>query len=136
MLMMLAGRASRRDPTTFIAAFGMWSIICSVSLLLPGNVFERTNVYGSMATIYPEDFWWGIVMCADGLLLQSSLFSRRVSFKSSVAAFSAVLWMMIGSLMLFDGWTQGFFVITGAYSVWGAIGCFMAITQWIYSGGD
>jgi hypothetical protein len=89
-----------------------------------------------MERIYPYDFWWGIAMLLDGIALQASIFVRSTGFKSIVAAFSAVFWMMIGSLMLLASIANGFFAITGAYSVWGAIGCFLAITQWVHQSGD
>lgn len=136
MLAMLSRNVTRRDPSTFIASFGMWSIICALSLLLPGNVFHQTNVYASMENIYPSDFWWGIAMLLVGVALQVSIFVRSVSFKSTVAAFAAVFWMMVGSLMLFSAASQGFLTIVGAYSVWGAVGCFLAITQWVHHAGD
>lgn len=110
----------------------MWGVICAISLLLPGNVFKQTNVYSAMENIYPHDFWWGIAMLLDGLALQLSIFFRTTSIKSVIAAFSAVFWMMIGSLMLFSAAANGFFAIVGAYSVWGALGCFLAITQWVH----
>lgn len=136
MLTVITGKAARRDPTTFIAAFSMWAMLCGFSLILPGNIFERTNIYQSLDAILPQDYLWGWAMFLDGAALQVSIFIHRVSVKSSVAAFSAVLWMMLGSLIMMSAWANHFFSVSGAFSIWGALGCFLAITQWIYNPED
>ncbi len=136
MVITLLGEASRRDPTTFVGAFGMWGILCGISIVLPDDVFGKVSAYDTMNMIYPHENMWGMVMLLDGIMLQLSVLVKRVPFRSSIAAFSAVLWMMLGSLMLFSAWAHGYFSVVGGFSVWGAIGCFMAIEQWIHNPED
>ena len=132
----IIGKAARRDPTTFISAFSMWAMMCGLSLMLPETVFGKVQSYDAMNTIYPHEFAWGLVMFFDGVLLQVSVLARKVPFRASVAAFSAVLWMMLGSMMLFSAWAYSYFSVVGGFSVWGAVGCFMAIEQWIHNPED
>lgn len=110
--------------------------MCGVSIMLPEKVFGKVPSYDVMNAIYPHEFAWGLVMFLNGVLLQGSVLSSRVPFRSSIAAFSAVLWMMFGSLMLLSAWRHGYFAVVGGFSVWGALGCFMAIEQWIHNPED
>lgn len=129
-------RANRRDPTTFIFAFSAWPLICAVSLLLPGDIFDTVGLYRTMKSIYPHEDVWGAVMLADMPLLLSSIWSHSVAYRCLVAGISAMLWMFTGCLILFGAYLEGYFSIIGAYSVWGALGCLIAIEQWIYSTQD
>lgn len=136
LIVTLIGKAARRDPTTFISAFSMWAMMCGTSLLLPEKVFGKVQSYDAMNMLYPNEVAWGLIMFLNGVLLQVSVIVNKVPFRSSIAAFSAVLWMMLGSLMLFSTWAHGYFSVVGGFSVWGAIGCFMAIEQWIHNPED
>lgn len=133
---LVVDKAVRRDPTTFIACFAMWALLCGIALVLPGNTFQRVTIYDAMASIHNVDHHWGMVMAVDGLLLYASIFLSSVSAKSTIAALSSVLWMMLGMLMLLGAGANGYFSVAGAFSVWGALGCFMAITQWVHTPED
>ena len=135
MLNTVLGRVGQRDPTSFIGAFSMWAIMCGVQLLWPGDVASTLPHFRLMHELYHDDRAWGIIMLIDGLLLQFSLFLPKRhggACRSAIAGASACLWMGLGMLMVLSAWRAGYFTVVGAFSVWGGVGCFMAITQWIY----
>lgn len=135
MLATIAGKVGRRDPVTFISAFSMWSVLCGVQMLWPGDVSHVLPHWSFIYEMYDSESAWGAVMLLDGFLLQLSLFLPKRgggACRSAIAGGSACLWIGLGMLMCLSAWKVGYFTVVGAFSIWGGIACFMAITQWIY----
>lgn len=136
MAMRFVGLAPHRDPTTFIGAFAMWALMCGMSLVLPGDVFGQVQSYNLMEYVYPHELRWGYLMIVNGVLLVASLFTSSIAFRCAIAGGSAALWTFCGVLMCVASYQAGWFSIVGGYSLWGALGCLVAIEQWIRHAGD
>lgn len=124
-------RLTKSDPTTFVGTFGMWSLICGIALLLPGNVFDYSPAWNALQVIHADDSAWGWAMVADGLLLIASIRMAKVPQRAAISAFSAVMWSLLGVSMVVDGYKAGFVSIIGGYSIWGSICCVVAVEQWV-----
>lgn len=114
----------------------MWAILCGVQLLWPGDVSATLPHFRLMHELYANEATWGYVMLADGILLQASLLLPKKhsgACRSAIAGGSACLWVGMGMLMVLSAWRNGYFTLVGTFSMWGGVGCFMAITQWIYT---
>lgn len=122
----------RIDPTTFVITFGMWCMICGVSLILPGNLFEYSPAWASLQAIHADDTTWGWAMAIDGMLLVASARMNKVPQRAAISAFSAIMWFLLGVSMLVDAYKSGFISIVGAYAVWGAVCCIFAVERWVY----
>lgn len=52
----------RRDPGTFVLAFAVWAAVNGISLVLPGDAFEISQVYGEVARLGIVERWIGAAM--------------------------------------------------------------------------
>jgi hypothetical protein len=132
----LLRRAMRSDPTTFVVAFGVFATICGITLLLPGNAFDFTPAWSSLQALHADDTMWGVVMFLDGLLLIISIRMAKVPQRAAIAAFSAVMWGLLGASMVISAYQRGITSIIGWYAIFGAIWCLVAVGQWVHYPSD
>lgn len=121
----------RTNPSAFIFSFGAWAIICGAALVSPLSVFDYHPSWSSLQAIHADERAWGVLMIVDGLMLMISLKLRKLPTRASIAAFSAIMWFLLGVSLVGTGIERGTTSIVGMYSIWGALSCIAAIEQWV-----
>lgn len=120
------------DPSTFTAAFAVWTICVGATVAGPGESFIRFPFLASLERIYPHENFWGWLMIINGVLLLWSIRLPVIPFRAMISLVSAVLWLMLGVSMIINTWIQeGRFSTAGTYSVWCAIQSLVAVEQWV-----
>lgn len=132
---LILSRIYHADPTLFVFNFGVWSIVCGVSLLLPGNIFDFSPAWNQLHAIYADDTAWGALMVASGLLQIASIRMHRIPHRASIALSTAILWFPLGFSLCISSYRGGFASIVGIYCIVGAIGCVCAVEQWVRTAG-
>jgi hypothetical protein len=129
----LLTRLFRTDPSTFTGAFAAWSLTVGTSLLGPGKTFELSPAWATLQAMHGTDKDWGAMMIADGLLLLVALRLQRIPFRVGICLFSAIMWMLLGISMVYNGYVRGGFIsIVGVFSIWCSIQAWIAVDLWVY----
>lgn len=123
----------RADPTLFVFHYGVWCIVCGVSLLMPGNVFDFSPAWQQLQAIHADDTAWGWLMVANGLLQLASIRMRRIPYRAAISVTTAIIWFPIGISLCVSSYRTGFASIVGLYSLVGAVGSIFAVEQWVRS---
>lgn len=119
------------DPTTFLIAFVAWSLFNGFALLSPGNTFQIGPVYSALARLPITEDMWGAILVLDGLAVLATIPYRHLPTRGFVAIVSGTLWAFFGTKLIAGGLEHGYLAAGGAYSVFLAIGCWLAAIQWI-----
>lgn len=123
---------SHRDPTALVFAFAVYALLYGTSLLLPGETFDISPVYGVVRELVPEDAA-GVGMLLDGVLLLACLgwtFSPPV--RSLVAILTGAGWCFWGGLLLLGGMRVHYFSPGGAWVFVCALIVMQSTSGWVY----
>jgi hypothetical protein len=125
-------RRLRLDPLTFIICFATWSMICGLSLALPGEAWSYNPAWATLQAFRVPDTAWGLLMIADAILLFLAIRITDTSYRAAICIVTGVTWALLGISILVTSFQQfGHLSAVGAFSTVGAILCLVAAEKWV-----
>lgn len=128
--MLSAMRALRTETgpaAGFIAAFGLWSGLNGLSLLVTQDAFDKTPVYAVMAKLNLPENLVGALMVADGLALFWSIGRRAPVTSAFIAYGSGISWVAWSVCMFLGGLRVG---LVSSSAIWTTV-CALALMRTI-----
>ena len=118
---------ARRDPSLFLVAFAMWSLISGVSFLLTADTFLRAPQYSVAAELSLNDNIIGAGMVLDGLVMLWCVGSRPPLLQTTIALMSSALWVFWSMIVIAGSYRRG---VAAPGSLWSMLA---AVTLMIVS---
>jgi hypothetical protein len=101
---------------------------------MPGDYFDTSYIWLTLVSIHDNDAVWGWAMIADGVILYVGTRLLSVLYRCALTLFSAILWGLLGSSCIYNGWMHGRYLpIVGIFSLCCAIQAFVASEQWVWT---
>lgn len=126
---------TRRDPTALCFAFAVYALLYGVALVLPGDSFEISPVYGLARELGLPETFVGVGMLLDAFLLFVCLgWSCTPTFRSIVSIVTGASWFFWGAILLAGGARAHYFSPGGAWSLLCSLIVMQATAGWVYPG--
>lgn len=130
-------RRLRVDPITFVLCHAVWSMICGLSLALPGDAWSYNPAWSTLQAFQVPDTAWGVLMILDSIALLFAIRSSSMAYRSAVTIVSGIMWFLLGvSIVVTSFMHFNHLSAVGAFSVVGSLFCIIAVGGWVAEGAE